>query len=170
MKLEQSRERIGQLQEEVRSLQDQQETLLGAELAAARASWTCRQQEEISRLQNQHQAQLEQELGQAQEEAQQEVKEGLQEALQLLRRERESKRERTEERSDGSDVAVERSRGGGLRELCREALTRAMALARQDWNKVNLPALLIQIRTFRTSPAFLMQIRALRTFSALLSK
>ncbi|KAG5273709.1 hypothetical protein AALO_G00154570 [Alosa alosa] len=128
--LEQSRERIGQLQEEVRSLQEearslgeQQEALLGAELAAARTSWTRRQQEETGRLQNQHQTQLEQDLQRAREEAQQEVKEGLQEALQLLRREG----ERTEEKSD--------CRRGGLRELCREALARAVAIARQDWSK-----------------------------------
>ncbi|XP_076124670.1 centrosomal protein of 152 kDa [Alosa pseudoharengus] len=128
--LEQSKERIGQLQEEVRSLQEevrslgeQQEALLGAELAAARASWTRRQQEETGRLQNQHQTQLEQDLQRAREEAQQEVKEGLQEALQLLRREG----ERTEEKSD--------CKRGGLRELCREALARAVAIARQDWSK-----------------------------------
>ncbi|XP_031420568.1 centrosomal protein of 152 kDa isoform X2 [Clupea harengus] len=103
--LERSRETIGQLQEEVRSLQEevrslgaqlelsqeQQETLMGVELAAARAAWTREQQEETSRLQNQHQNQLDQQRAQLEQNLQQGSEEKLRRVLKETQERHENK-------------------------------------------------------------------------------
>ncbi|KAL2093378.1 hypothetical protein ACEWY4_010690 [Coilia grayii] len=163
--LERSRETIGQLREEVRSLgsqlqqsQQQQETLLGAELAAARTAWSRERQEEAARLQEEHRAQLErqqeqhrQEVQRVQEEAAGHRRVELQEALrrqQELRAQEERERAREEAREEvkqalqealrllrtDGEQTEERGRGD-VKELCRDALSRAVAFARHHWTK-----------------------------------
>ncbi|XP_063053871.1 centrosomal protein of 152 kDa [Engraulis encrasicolus] len=158
----QLQEEVRSLSSRLEQQQQQQETLLGAEVAAARTAWSRQQEEETARLQTQHQAQMEQqqerhrqEVERVQEEAAGHRRAELQEALrrqQELRAQGERERAREEARrevkealqeglrllksTDEEGHAEERGRGGGLRELCREALSRAVALARQHWTKV----------------------------------
>ncbi|XP_036432002.1 centrosomal protein of 152 kDa [Colossoma macropomum] len=135
--------------------------LLKAELSAARAMWSKDKQQEVSCLKMQLKAQLEKKLEQAREEAFRQGQEDLQKTLRSKEESWRSQQEirlREEQQQVREDVLAEikevlkeiqdlsrggaeerGSREGGLRaklkDMCRDALYKAVAHSRQEWEK-----------------------------------
>ncbi|KAL6474318.1 hypothetical protein MHYP_G00178790 [Metynnis hypsauchen] len=153
-------DKVRSLNTQLEHSSEEHTALLKAELSAARAMWSKDKQQEISCLNTQLKAQLEKKLEQAQEEAFRQGQDDLQKTLrskeeswrnQEIRLREEQQRVKEDVLAEIKEVLKEIqdiSRGGAedrgsregclrakLRDLCRDALSKAVAHSRQEWEK-----------------------------------